>query len=222
MTDVMPIPAPKRLSIPGRIWIGLAVILTIIVAAMAVRYLIPGMPGTPAEVRANSFLMPFLPIHAGLGAIALVIGPFQFLPALRRTHTTLHRMVGTVYVLCCLISGSAGLVLAFGSSAGPLATLGFGLVGVFWIITTGAGAWTVATGQFAAHRRWMIRSYALTFAAVTLRLYLPIGLIQGWDFQTWFIATSFLSWVPNLIVAEFYLLLTGLSVQNHSALRSAA
>lgn len=51
----------------------------------------------------------------------------------------------------------------------------------------------------------MIRSFALTCAAVTLRLYLlilfglPIPFVQGYR------AISFLCWVPNLIVAEYYL-----------------
>ena len=59
--------------------------------------------------------------------------------------------------------------------------------------------------RIAEHRRWMIRSFALTFAAVTLRLYLPIFPLLGVSFLDGYRAVSFLSWVPNLIVAEIYL-----------------
>jgi hypothetical protein len=77
---------------------------------------------------------------------------------------------------------------------------------VAWIGTT-AYAWRLAVARrFVEHRRWMVRSFALTFAAVTLRLYLPIAPIMGWDFMVAYRAISILCWVPNLIVAELYLM----------------
>jgi hypothetical protein len=51
----------------------------------------------------------------------------------------------------------------------------------------------------------MIRSYALTFAAVTLRLYLPMALMASLDGLASYRAIAFLCWVPNLIVAELWL-----------------
>ena len=60
-------------------------------------------------------------------------------------------------------------------------------------------------GRFVEHRAWMIRSFALTFAAVTLRLYLPVSFLLELNFADVYRATSFLSWVPNLLVAELYL-----------------
>ena len=69
-------------------------------------------------------------------------------------------------------------------------------------ITT-AMAWTSAVRRdFVAHERWMIRSFALTLAAVTLRLYLPIAPVLGYPFMPAYVAISWLCWVPNLIVAE--------------------
>jgi hypothetical protein len=60
-------------------------------------------------------------------------------------------------------------------------------------------------GRFIEHRAWMIRSFALTFAAVTLRLYLPLHLLFQVHFDDAYRAISFLCWVPNLLVAELYL-----------------
>ncbi len=63
----------------------------------------------------------------------------------------------------------------------------------------------VLQGRFAVHRRWMIRSWALTLAAVTLRLYLPLVMVLDLPFLPWYRAISFLAWVPNLVVAELWL-----------------
>jgi hypothetical protein len=51
----------------------------------------------------------------------------------------------------------------------------------------------------------MIRNYALTFAAVTLRIYLPLMtpfLFHG-DFLAAYRTISWLCWVPNLAIAEW-------------------
>jgi hypothetical protein len=59
--------------------------------------------------------------------------------------------------------------------------------------------------RFVQHRAWMIRSFALTFAAVTLRLYLPLAALLSINFVDAYRAISFLAWLPNLLVVEIYL-----------------
>ena len=51
----------------------------------------------------------------------------------------------------------------------------------------------------------MIRSFALTFAAVMLRIYLPLAQVAGIPFDVSYPVISFLCWVPNLLVAELLL-----------------
>lgn len=51
----------------------------------------------------------------------------------------------------------------------------------------------------------MIRSFALTLAAVTLRLYLILLEFLPVEFDDGYRAISFLCWVPNWIIAELYL-----------------
>lgn len=67
----------------------------------------------------------------------------------------------------------------------------------------------------------MIRSYALTLAAVTLRLQLPASAMLDIPFETAYPAIAFLCWVPNLILAEIWIALTGLGAQNQPASRRA-
>lgn len=60
-------------------------------------------------------------------------------------------------------------------------------------------------GRWSVHRRWMIRSWSLTLAAVTLRIYLPVVIITGLPFAFSYQVVAFLAWVPNLLLAEWLL-----------------
>ncbi len=185
---------------------GLIAGLSLVVGLASYRYLIPGAPGAAPPILANSFThLGALTIHAGFAATALVMGPFQFLTRLRTTRPRLHRIMGMGYVVCCTLAGIAGLVLAFGARTGPISTAGFGLLAIGWIYTTLKAVQAARSRRFSQHRRWMIRSFALTFAAVTLRVYLPVAFLSPFGYDAAYRAISFLCWVPNLIAAELYL-----------------
>lgn len=184
-------------------WHGAAAVLSISIALFSYRYLtVSDMRGE--EILANSFANPFLTLHVLGAATALLVSPFQFL-ARFRGRSGLHRMVGRVYVAGCLLGGVAGLPLALGSTAGPVASAGFATLALLWIVTTWLG-WRHAVGRrFLKHRRWMLRSWALTMAAVTLRLYLPLPPLLGFDFVDGYRAIAWLSWAGNLVAVELYL-----------------
>jgi hypothetical protein len=101
-----------------------------------------------------------------------------------------------------LIGGTSGLVLATTAQGGLPARAGFATLGILWLWTTSMGYVRIRSGYIEAHRRWMIRSYALTFAAVALRIYLPLSAAVGISFGEAYPAIAWLCWVPNLIVAE--------------------
>jgi uncharacterized membrane protein len=200
-------PATRITSWPVRIaWMFWA-ILCLGIAAYSTRYLLHP-PRTPAQALGNPMGIPWLFIHVAGAVTALVLGSAQFLPALRRGSSPPHRWIGRVYVLGCLVGGGAGPILAPGSSAGPIASAGFGGLAVIWIAVNLMGWRGAVQGRFAEHRRWMIRSWALTLAAVTLRLYLPLVMVLDLPFLPWYRAISFLAWVPNLIAAELWLRFT--------------
>ena len=52
----------------------------------------------------------------------------------------------------------------------------------------------------------MIRSYALTLAAVTLRIYIPIGQLAGFAYEPAYQTIAWLCWVPNLVIAEWVII----------------
>jgi hypothetical protein len=111
--------------------------------------------------------------------------------------------MGRIYLVSVLFGGLAGLALATVSQGGVVAHLGFASLAVLWLFTAVRGYLRIRVGDDGNHRRWMIRNYALTFAAVTLRYYLPAALVCGVPFAIAYPAISWLCWVPNLIVAEW-------------------
>lgn len=205
MTAIHPhpiLPPSRRPLWPNRIGWTLIAVMCIGIAAYSSRYLLHP-PQTQEQALGNPLGVPFLFIHIAGAVTALLLGSLQFIPALRKIPS--HRWVGRVYVVGCLVGGGAGLILAPGSFAGPIASVGFGSLAVIWIAVTLMGWRAAMQGRFVEHRRWMIRSWALTLAAVTLRLYLPTVQILDLPFLPWYRAISFLAWVPNLIAAEIWL-----------------
>lgn len=182
---------------------GLLAFLSVGVAGYA-WYFAPQTQNLSPGIFGNLFARPWLALHAAGAGTALMVGAFQFLPAVRRRRT-LHRWIGRIYASACIVGGAAGFLLAFGTTSGPVAAVGFGLLAPTWIFTTTQGWLTARARRFEEHRRWMIRSFALTFAAVTLRLYLPIGMMAGLTFAQIYVATAWISWIPNLVAAELWL-----------------
>lgn len=146
-------------------------------------------------------------IHFTLSPLALVAGAFQFSARIRHTAPAIHRVLGYIYIISCLLGAVSGLVLALFTPSGHIAAAGFALLALFWIMTTTAAFNAIRLRDITRHRRWMVRSYALTFAAVTLRLYLFLTAIAGFEDSWWaYSLIAWLCWAPNLIVAERYLL----------------
>lgn len=82
------------------------------------------------------------------------------------------------------------------------AKLGFACLALFWIYTGLQAFLAIRQGSVAEHRKWMIRNFSLTFAAVTLRIYIPSSMIAGVPFEAAHPVIAWLCWVPNLMVSE--------------------
>ena len=195
----------RATSAMPRLGLGLMALLSLPLALLAYGYLF-GLTTAPDPVAGNRFQPGLLPAHAALGATALLLGFLQLIPRLRNGYPRFHRWVGRTYALSCLLGGAAGLVLAFGASTGAVTTFGFGTLAVLWMGTTAMGWRMARAGRFADHRRWMIRSFAVTFAFVTFRLELQIGVVLlGLPFEVSYQGAAVLCWITNLLVAELIL-----------------
>jgi len=157
----------------------------------------------PAELLRNPIWHTLFYLHISFGGLALLIGWTQFSKKLRGRYLRVHRLVGKIYVLSVFISSCAGLYIALFASGGIICSLGFGTLALLWLFTDIQAYTSIRKLRIAEHEAWMIRNYALAFAAVTLRIWLPLTTGLGhMEFVTSYRIISWLCWVPNLIIAE--------------------
>lgn len=197
------------MSLTRRILLGAMISLSIGIAGHAFLFQL-GLSGG-AEFQARFAGIPlFAAFHVLGSGAALLLGGFQFLPGLRARRIRVHRWLGRIYLLAVLLGGIGGIVLATRADGGLTAQLGFLTLGVLWLLSGWQAYGAARAGDIPRHRIWMIRNFALTFAAVTLRLYLGILTgAMGVTFGEAYPLVAWLCWVPNLVIAEW--LIIGLS-----------
>ncbi|WP_426502453.1 DUF2306 domain-containing protein [Dactylosporangium sp. McL0621] len=147
--------------------------------------------------------------HIFTAAVALVLGPLQFLTRGRTTHRTL----GRVYLLAGVLPAAVATVPVALWSGRLLTQVGLISAAVLWLVTGGLAYRAARRRDFAAHRAWMLRNYALTFLAVTARVLVPVLLLVQIPFggadparvpelipigQT-------LGWIVNLALVELFI-----------------
>lgn len=180
--------------------------LSLLVALGSYRFLALGLAeafqGMEQHVR-NTPL--FFLLHVSLAPAALVLGALQFLPRRMPGSRTVHRLVGRLYGLCVLLAGVSGVVVALGAKGGVVASTGFSLLSVLWLYVTVRGILEARAGDVAKHQRWMLRSFALTLAGVTLRLQLLGFMLAGVEYTEASVYLAWSCWVPNLIAVEWWM-----------------
>ncbi len=154
------------------------------------------------ELLSNSIWNAAFYSHIMLGGIALLVGWSQFSKKLRSKRLNTHRTLGKIYVVSALMSGVSGIYIGYFATGGIIAALGFISLGVIWVFTTYKAYTQIKSGNIIAHQRMMIYSYAACFAAVTLRIWLPILIPIFGSFIIAYKIVAWLAWVPNLIVAN--------------------
>lgn len=188
-------------------WIAFA-ILALSIGGYPLIYYITDMHGKGLwasktnELIANAAWHTAFYMHITFGGIAMLTGWTQFSQKLRDRYLNTHRTIGKIYVGSVMLSSIAGFYIALFASGGIASTLGFGGLAIAWFFTILMAYTRILNRDIKQHENWMIRNYALTFAAVTLRIYLPVSQMMHIDFIAAYRVISWLCWVPNLIVAE--------------------
>jgi len=169
----------------------------------------------PAAVQGALYL------HIVAAALALVLGPAQFSRRLRTRVPRLHRVTGRAYFIAVGLGALGALVIAPWNLAGFVGFFGFATLAVLWLWTGARALRAIRAGDVALHQSWMIRNYALTFAAPMLRLWVGVliavqiaasgGVLDPEAaFVNAYAAVPFLCWLPNLVVAEWLIRRRGL------------
>ncbi len=157
--------------------------------------------GQPLGMRFTEYLGA-LQLHIAGSATALFLGGWNFWGQTRDKFSPLHQWLGRIYLLGVFLGGTAGFYLGLTAFGGLATGSGFVLLAVLWLISGAMAYVRIRQGKIQAHREWMIRNYALTLAAVTLRLWLPAFLSLDYSFAESYTTVAWISWVPNLIIAE--------------------
>ena len=146
-------------------------------------------------------------VHITTSLLVLVAGLLQFLPWLARRGPALHRRLGKVYIIGILaLAAPSGLILARFANGGLTAQVGFTLQCVVWWLCTWRAYQAARQRQWSLHVDWMLRSYAVTLAALALRgeSYVMYYVFETKPIET-YLTVTWLSWVGNLVLVEILL-----------------
>lgn len=162
----------------------------------------------------ESFKWWLLP-HGVTGALALLLGPFQFSRRLRQRRLRCHRWMGRVYVCGVAVASPIGIVIEaikYAHGVAPLrlliGSIGFGIL---FAGTTGVGFSLAMRAQVQQHQMWMVRSYAIATVFLQVRCVdqLPwLGKVLQWPMEvleTHFISGLWLHIAFSMIAAEMLL-----------------
>lgn len=144
-------------------------------------------------------------IHVFTSMIPLLAGFTQFAPSVLKNWPGLHRAMGRIYVITvCFITGPASLIMAFYANGGITSRVAFAILAVLWLATTIMGWRTILQRKWSLHREWMIRSYALTLSALTLRAW-KYGIVFAFEPRPMDVyrLVAWLGFIPNILIAEW-------------------
>jgi len=146
-------------------------------------------------------------LHRLGGSLLVLAGLLQFSERLRRGRPALHRAVGRVYVALALLAACSGIYMGtahpFGGIREAIPSVVFG---VALIAATTVALALVLRRRFAAHREWMIRSYAIALGPMMVRIvYVPMWMVIGVPEQTTIGISFWLGWLINVALAEVWI-----------------
>jgi hypothetical protein len=146
-------------------------------------------------------------VHVFTSILVLFAGFTQFFPYILKQYKKSHRTLGYVYIINILmVTGPASLLMSFYANGGTASIIGFVILAVLWILFTALALYFAIKKDFVQHQNFMIRSYALTLSAISLRLWkvffaycTDIPPMDRYRIIAW------LGWVVNLIIAEMFI-----------------
>ena len=166
LATAVPVSVTRRTSFQAKhaMWIVFG-LMTVFVLVTRDRTLLDSR----SFLRQRYAVIPWLMFAHGIpGALALLLGVFQFSSRLRQRYLQVHRVMGRIYVGCVAISAPAAIVVAISL---PIMTLAMAstIQAVGWLATTATGLYCIRTGRIQQHREWMMRSYPFAMVFVVVR-----------------------------------------------------
>lgn len=210
-----------RLSWRGRIALGLVAVL--VAAALILVWVIfrAYSPSTARlSLKAHPWYFPVLMLHVVGASVALATCVLQIWPWLRRRHPRVHRASGRIYVLAGVYPACIAslLLLAFWPEY-PINWFSDLLATLVWLAVTTIGFVLARKRWLVDHRRWMLRSFALTTSFIMtfilspptlLLLNLPglrsqLGGNKVLTGEVWSGMVVWMAWIIPLLAVEWWL-----------------
>lgn len=142
-------------------------------------------------------------MHVAGGILCLVTAPLLLWNGLARGHQGLHRALGRIHAVAALgWVGPTGLYLAPFAKGGAAGQLGFLLLGLWFVATSGLGIVAIRRRDLRAHVAWMVRSYALILSALSFRILHRVLHELGVDATTNYVASTWASLVLAIVSGE--------------------
>lgn len=143
--------------------------------------------------------------HVFSSIFTLLAGFTQFSSYILKHHKKLHRIMGRIYVADILfVNFPAGMIMAWYANGHLPSKIAFIILDSLWFWFTLKAFIEIKRKNIAAHKRYMIRSYALTFSAITLRSWkLILSSIFVIAPLTLYMIDAWIGFVPNLLLAEW-------------------
>jgi uncharacterized membrane protein len=144
-------------------------------------------------------------IHVFSSVLALAAGLTQFSDTILKKYRPLHRIVGWVYaVVILIVNFPAAMIMAYYANGLLPSKIAFILLDCLWFWFTLKAVMAARNKDLKMHKRFMIRSFALTFSAITLRSWkIILASVFHPDPLTLYMIDAWIGFVPNLLFAEW-------------------
>lgn len=167
-------------------------------------------------------------LHILPATLFMILGPLQFMRGLRTKYPQVHRWSGRIFLMASAVVGVTGLTLAFGKTIGGVdEKAAITLFGSFFLIALAKGLWHAMGREFAQHREWMIRGYAIGLAVATIRpimgTFFAFAILHGHEPEPReFFGTAFwIGFTLQMIAAEVWINYTRPGIRAPTAIATA-
>jgi uncharacterized membrane protein len=146
--------------------------------------------------RTSFFIHVFTSLFLLLAGFTQFYNPFQ---------NKIHRNIGKLYIIIILfLSGPAGFVMSLYANGGWPSRIAFTLLSCLWMFFTARAYLEIRNKNYVRHGEFMMRSYALTLSALTLRAW-KYGIVMLFHPRPMdaYMIVAWLGWIPNLLMAEW-------------------
>lgn len=146
-------------------------------------------------------------LHIGPGVLYLLLAVLQVSGPVRRGRLGFHRAAGRVAagagVVSAVFAVVFGVLFPWGGVAQATASVVFG---IYFGVALALGVAAARRRDVVAHRRWMLRAFAVALGVATIRVILSLGEVLGvFTFDEAFGWSFWAGFVVNAVIVEAWL-----------------